>query len=226
MIPNQRQWPKVYRLLRPVLLALLLLCVGQHVAAEPVRVVLPDGSRSVAAGRFVEVRWQGLPDEVDEMELLLDIGGRTAQRLRLTPQLVATTRFYLWEVPNLPADDARLRLRWGWKGVEVDGPSSDPFAIHFDAKAPLDSVCFRSGEWWIADHFSTVDRPENGVESSLATQVEEHQPAATPELEGPLSGEKPNRQLRGPTRDPHPDVGRSGQGVTGFRCPVTYPLRP
>jgi hypothetical protein len=72
-------------------------------------------------------------------------------QVRLTPQLAGATRSFLWKVPNLLAARARLRLRWGLDGIEVEGEPSAPFAILPDRTSRFDGVRSRCGELWLSD---------------------------------------------------------------------------
>jgi hypothetical protein len=96
------------------------------------------------------VRWTELPAEIEEFELLLSLDGGRSYGLRLTPRLDPATRELSWEVPNLPAGDARIRLRVGVRGREIESTVSAPFVILGSPKAPVATLRFAEGEWWTA----------------------------------------------------------------------------
>ncbi len=195
-------------------------------AAGAVRILAPAAGDILIAGQLVDVRWEGLPADVDEMELLLEVDRSAAWHLRLTPELAATTRTYPWRVPNLPGSRATLRLRWGRDGVETEGEPSAPFRIEVDPRAPLAGARFRSGEWWIAESSAAALPPWSTLAGVPGLAVGHLQPATTSEGSECLSeGMAPRLQRTGSHHRPRrgPAVGRPH---TTVRCPVTAPLRP
>jgi hypothetical protein len=69
--------------------------------------------------------------------------------VRLTPQLIGSSRSLAWEVPNLLAEVARLRLRWNHDGTEIEGEPSAVFTIVPNPGSPIDGTHLDCGEWWI-----------------------------------------------------------------------------
>ena len=96
---------------------------------------------------MARIEWTGLPEESDELELLLSVEGRDGA-VRVTPQLAARTGVLLWRVPNLPSTRARLTLRYGLEGREVESSPSAEFRILRSDVAPLAAIVYRDGEWW------------------------------------------------------------------------------
>jgi hypothetical protein len=139
-------WHRLGSWVVPIFLAAVAV---RPVGATASLFVHPTGGDVVVSGQLVEVRWQALDDDVDEMELLLLIGDRDPLSLRLTRQIDGSSRSILWRVPNLPVSRARLRLRWGRDGVETEGEPSEPFTILLARTAPFESLRFRDGEWWV-----------------------------------------------------------------------------
>lgn len=95
----------------------------------------------------MKIEWRKFPREVEELELLLMVEGRELP-VRLTPQLAAGAGVYLWRVPNLPSRRARLVIRYGLDGEEVEeapGPSFEILPAGNQAPAAL---AFLQGEWW------------------------------------------------------------------------------
>ena len=98
-------------------------------------------------GEVVKLRWAPLPHETEEFELLLSLDGGH-HFIRLTEMQEPSLESLEWRVPNLPSGDARLCLRVGLKGKEVELELSAPFTILGDGDAPIAGVTFRAGEWW------------------------------------------------------------------------------
>jgi len=110
----------------------------------------PAAGERLAVGTTATVRWTRLPAEVDEFELLLSLDGGRSYAVRLTPRLDPATRELSWVVPNLPAEHARLRLRVGVGGRELESAPSAPFVILASRRAPPATLRFADGEWWTA----------------------------------------------------------------------------
>jgi hypothetical protein len=157
---------------RIVLATIALLTTGMCLAA-PVQdcdwgvVVAPRPGTTVAAGSTVEIRWGTLPDGVTELELLLSVDQTGESWVRLTEQLLPDTGSYLWEVPDLPAGHARLKLRVGLPGdVELDGPVGGMFEIAPAGGGRIVPLGWREGEWWtaaLALPASPLGRCQHGV---------------------------------------------------------------
>lgn len=102
----------------------------------------------LVAGSTTTIRWSRLPPEVEEFELLLSLDGGASYAVRLTPELVPATRRLAWQVPNLPVRDARLRLRVGVGGREIESPPSASFEIVAAPSAAAATLRYSAGEWW------------------------------------------------------------------------------
>lgn len=195
-------------------------------ATGAVRIVTPTCGAVLVAGEVIDVRWEGLPANVDEMELLLDMPGSAEIRLRLTPQLNATTESYRWRVPNLPGRNARLRLRWGRDGVETEGEAGAAFTILPHPHAPLTGVRFRAGEWWVGGPFAMLDRPIETAGPSVHAPTECPLAAALTILEAAAASDRDAAGYPMPVPEgrstsssaPSPDVAAHG--------PREFPLRP
>src|SRR5438477_7544986 len=102
-----------------------------------------DGEARISAPAFGEARaghleateWNGLPNGVDELELLLTVEGRDIP-LRLTPRLLAQPGLVVWRVPNILSRRARIRLRFGVEGEEVESALSAEFEIRPSESEP------------------------------------------------------------------------------------------
>lgn len=115
------------------------------------RLEAPAAGDMLHPGDVVEIRWGSLPVGLDEFELLLSVDGGASFPVRLTPQLDPGLRSVRWRVPNLSAPTARLRLRVGIDGYEIDGPPGPVFAIAASPRAPASGLEHRAGEWWLAE---------------------------------------------------------------------------
>lgn len=134
----------------PLSLLGILLSAGLA-AAGPVVFVSPRAGETLQGGQIVEVRFEGVPENVDEMELLLTAGPDRAISFRLTEMLDPTTRSYRWAVPNLVLPQATLILRMGEDELEAESSPSDPFAIEPSPTPTLARLDFRHGELWVSD---------------------------------------------------------------------------
>ena len=116
-------------------------------AAGQVRVSAPAFG-TARGGEVTAAEWKGLPAGVDELELLLSVEGRELP-VRLTPQLSPQPGLVLWRVPNIPSRRARLRLRFGLEGDEIESASSAEFEILPAENEPPAALAFHDGEWWV-----------------------------------------------------------------------------
>jgi len=129
--------------------------------------VEPGGS--IDAGRVVEIRFRDLPDDVGELEILLE--GRNpdgAIAVRLTERLDPRRRYFLWTVPNLPVAAATLRLRTNRGGREIEGPQSAPFAIAPVPGAAPALLAQRDGEIWVEEETEADEDARVPIEAMTA----------------------------------------------------------
>jgi hypothetical protein len=139
-----------------VVAGLCLLGVSAVAAARPVVGVAPRRG-PLEAGTVVEVLWSGVPENAEEVELLLSLDGGRRIAVRLTEQFSPSGRSYTWRVPNISARRASLVLRMGIEGREIEGPPSEPFEIVPDASRPGESVSLRDEELWLGENGATRD---------------------------------------------------------------------
>jgi hypothetical protein len=131
---------------RRLLAAVVLAAAGGGTVLAQVSVSIPEFG-AVRAGATAKIEWRGLPEEADELELLLSVEGRDLP-VRLTPQLAPRAGTLLWRVPNLPSRRARLTIRFGIDGKEVESAPSDAFEVLPSRDEPLAAIVFHDGEWW------------------------------------------------------------------------------
>ena len=134
------------------IIALLLVPVAAS-AAPPIRAVAFDRLPAMLrAGETVELSWRA-PQGARELEILLYLspGSRTA--FRVTAECDPSTGRARWRVPELPAEQAHLVLRWGDAHGEFRGPESPPFRIVTERRAGGDGAgaaagaLVREGPW-------------------------------------------------------------------------------
>ena len=207
------------------LLGLFLGFAARTGAAEGVHIVTPSGEQPLIAGQLVQVGWDPLPEGVEEMELLLYMEGGSVQTVRLTPQLLGDTRTYRWRVPNLPAREVRLRLRWGCDGVEREGEPSPPYTIIADSKSPVESIRLRLGEWWVDDPFSFLGRCCGDQSQSLQSRADRALECAMSVVTEVPHDETGSRQEIPPRRSVRYACAPSLDPRIAARCPLTIPLR-
>ena len=140
---------------RLVLLSLVLAAPIFASESGPGHMLFRDERPTFRAGNVVNLQWTPLPPEAEEFEVLLSLdGGR--HFIRLTEMHGPGARTLEWRVPNLPSDDARLRLRMGLRGEEVELELSAPFTIVGSEDKPVAGVSFREGEWWTSQAVSVA----------------------------------------------------------------------
>jgi hypothetical protein len=132
--------------LRPIALAAILTVAPAWVAAArapfDARVVMT--ATTVHAGDLVELRWNTLPSNVEELEILLSLDGGRHYAVRVTPECDPRAGRYLWRVPNLATSSARLRLRLGVEEREIEAEPGTMFEI----VAPPEFDRFHENGWW------------------------------------------------------------------------------
>jgi hypothetical protein len=145
-------------------IALFLLTAASGSLSAQVSVVAPAFG-TLRAGETARIEWSGLPQGVEELELLLMVEGRESP-VRVTPQLVAPAGVFLWRVPNLPSRSARLMIRYGLDGEEIEDAPSAPFEILPAGNEPPAVLAFKQGEWW------TEESPEDRLPGALQSRAE------------------------------------------------------
>jgi hypothetical protein len=196
-----------------------------HAASDWGRIPAPSGE-AVVAGTTTEIRWTALPEDIDEFELLLSLDDGRSFAVRLTPQLDPAVGMYAWRVPNIPAARARLRLRVGRGGHEVEGPPGPAFAIVRDRALPESGLEHRAGEWWpvaSSQAIATwVARSPGGLSSVTSSDPKIGEGWIGPQVSVPRPA---------PARFPAEPVARSGRSSSGDRPDLSRPtpdppLRP
>ena len=132
-----------------------------------------SGHGAYLPGEEVTLSWSALPEGTDEFELLLVCRSPIPVKLRLTECLDPLQGTYLWRVPNLPCDAARLVIRTGLNGEEITWAASPPFRIGWDAREPFVQVTSRGGELWLS-------KPEHRPRKTWAWGSDSASPGALP----------------------------------------------
>lgn len=191
------------------LLTLVPSAVSFLAAAPALGAVTLEAPATVTAGEVVELRWHGLPAQVDEVELLLSLDDGRTFHVRVTPELDGHAETFRWRVPDLPTPAAVLMLRMGDGAGERIAAISRPFRILHAEGAPRADLGFHEGLMW------TGLAPEGGCPGGTLAP-------GTPRLEG--LAPDPRHSLPGPElRLARPGLGRApvagAAPVTSRPCP-------
>jgi len=160
------------------MLFLGFLCAGL-VRAEPMVLLPREAGIDLEAGQTVELRFASIPADAEEFELLLVGGSGQPFVLRISESLPGGTRSFLWTVPNLDLDEARLTVRMDRDDREVEGEPSEPFSIEASPARALTRLELRQGEVWV--------RPEAGDERPVPSLPPAGLGRAEPSLESPAA---------------------------------------
>lgn len=110
--------------MRRIPLLLLALLALPAFADEPMaRLVSPVDGEELVAGSVARIEWEGLdlPERAEEWEAFLSLDGGRTWPLRITPHLDISIRRFTFRVPDLPAREARILLRFGDERSEEVG---------------------------------------------------------------------------------------------------------
>jgi hypothetical protein len=167
---------------RATLAVAALTLAAPLLASSPIDIVWPGEHGVLHSGQQVEIRWRSLDADVAEAELLLIVDDDTGFTVRLTPEFEPGRESFTWVVPSLPASAARIRLRVGVDGEEVESEPSESFRIEADTGDPLPPIGFRNGEWWMgAVPRQSAASPEPRPPARLST-ADTDRPAVDPAL--------------------------------------------
>jgi len=111
------------------------------------RISIVTDTLDLTGGDVVQVVWTALPEDVQELELLLLLEDARS-RIRLTEQLDPEQRAYRWRVPPLASRSARLAIRFNRGRGEEAGPESAAFTLLAPRKVEPLPVVVRAGELW------------------------------------------------------------------------------
>lgn len=149
----KRVWGE-HNLARSLLMHFLLIAVAlSFTTTTPCLTpeVIFIGSDRLEPGQKVRITWSRLPPDTEEFELLLKCESPFVFKVRLTeckdPGLDAIS----WIVPRIPCQRARLLLRRGERGREIDWAWSRPFSIRGGLCAPVQKTAYYRGEFWATD---------------------------------------------------------------------------
>jgi hypothetical protein len=150
------------------LLALAFTGFARETSA-PVHLVAPWAGATLAAGSTAELEWT--PGErfaelqkVQEWEAFLSLDGGATYPVRITPHLDQDLRRIRFQVPPLPARDARILLRFGDEARETAVELPERFAIAaspgllpaLGKTLPLARSAFAPGEPALPGHAGVV----------------------------------------------------------------------
>jgi len=113
------------------------------------------------AGDVIPIEWAAadLPGGIDELEILLLIDP-AGEPIRITAELDPARGRFFWRVPNLQVTEARLQIRAGSGGREIETSPSAPFSIASGVWPAAVELELRSGEWWIGDRADRLPVPD------------------------------------------------------------------
>ena len=143
------RWPRL-RLVSLAVVGFLWSLPLRAGGPEGGRILFPQAGETLVSGTSVEIRWSPLPDDVEEMELLLTIDELNAVSIRVTPQIDPQAGSFLWDVPRIAVTKARLQIRYGRDGQETDGRPGETFSISVSPCLGMAPLLHRDGELWIA----------------------------------------------------------------------------
>ena len=134
----------------------------------------PERGATLHGGELVEIRWSGIPPEVEEVELLLSVDGGRHFSLRLTEELDAHSRSFLWRVPNLISDGAALELRMGNGGREVESAPGPLFSLRPEPYSFKALLRWQSEEIWLdsQEESEAMDEDRSLPVSGLSAEPE------------------------------------------------------
>jgi hypothetical protein len=115
---------------------------GEGRGAPPVRLVSPAAGTALAPGSQAELEWAPLASfsrlpAAEEWEAFLSLDGGATYPVRLTPHLDQDLRRVRFRVPDLPAADARILLRFGDERRETVVALPGRFSIAGPLRASL-----------------------------------------------------------------------------------------
>jgi hypothetical protein len=165
--------------------------------------VFVDAGAAVAADGLETIRWEAVPADAKELELLLELDGGRA-RLRITDELDPRDGAYRWRVPNISARSARIVLRLNRLGREFEIRPSAPFAIGSSDAGARAAVALREGEIWL-----TQDADEGDCEPPAPAPLLAGSPVTISASPGEVAaalppapgGVAPARQAAAPERE-------------------------
>jgi len=129
---------------------------------SPVELLSPLPASILVAGSTAELAWRPLADfaalaGAEEWEAFLSLDGGRTFAVRLTPHLDLALRRFVFRVPDLPSDSARLLLRFGDERQERAVLLPQPLRIVRDpSPAP------GAGDLWRERTFSSGEPARSG----------------------------------------------------------------
>jgi hypothetical protein len=146
-------------------LALACSAASARANGSPIPTPRLIASGSVHAGQVLDIRWNTVPADVDEIELVLSVDGGRHYPIRISAELSGHENSFQWRVPNLGVREARLRLRAHHHGREIESGPGNEFAIIADPTRAAELGLVHEGGWW--DGFDAIDGDAHGLTGSL-----------------------------------------------------------
>jgi hypothetical protein len=122
--------------------------VSEGVHERRTAIVITPDRPVVESGDLIELTWGDVLRDVEEMELLLSIDDGRHFPLRISPELEPHSKRYRWRVPNVPTDQARIRVRVRIDEHETWMPVGGRFAITAKPGASVELDQVHEAGWW------------------------------------------------------------------------------
>ena len=197
--------------------------------SAPVHLVAPWAGAALAAGSTAELEWTpgerfAELQEVQEWEAFLSLDGGATYPVRITPHLDQDLRRIRFQVPPLPARDARILLRFGDETRETAVELPERFAIAASPGAlpalgtsfPLARSAFAPGEPALPGHAGVVAWVEGSRRGGGLRQVVA---AETPSLQSRLAPPETHGEAAMLAAEPMPPESLGSVPETGAAAP-------
>lgn len=154
---------------------------GAGLETYPATLTVALPAPRLRAGEVVELTCAGLPERVEEMEILLSLDDGRTWPLRLGRCLEPHRGRFRWRVPNLPSVAARLRARYGTARGEWEGEPSARFRILGDPGLRPERIGFHEDLAWQGAAPAEIPAPSGSLAAPEGGTAEGSGcPASTP----------------------------------------------
>ncbi|HKB80195.1 MAG TPA: hypothetical protein VKH35_10795 [Thermoanaerobaculia bacterium] len=130
------------------LFAILACAAAVSASAATVELRLPADGATLRGGSLVSIDWSSarLPANAEEWEGFLSVNGGGYYAFRITPHLDIALRRFVWLVPNVDSDDARILIRVGDERTETLFELPVSLSIVRDPHAEIPRPSLATGE--------------------------------------------------------------------------------